>query len=232
MTDILIVDDDEKIRKLARVNLEKRGYTVREAADGAEAIDLIKDSPPDMMLLDLVMPGISGIDVCIWVRAQSDIPVVVLSAYDEEDLKVRALDAGADDYVTKPFGYEELLARVRAVLRRAEGGDSPKKVEKVDLGGLVVDLEARRVFVRGVDLQLTRTEFALLAVLAQNLDTVVSHSELLARVWGPEYRDASHYLYIYFGRIRKKIGEEYEDLLETVPGVGYLLHSTPPEDAS
>ena len=231
MTDVLIVDDDEKIRKLARVNLEKRGYTVREAADGAEAIEIIKSNPPDLVLLDLVMPGISGIDVCIWVRAQADIPIVVLSAYDEEDLKVRALDAGADDYVTKPFGYDELLARVRAVMRRSEAAESPKRLGKVELGGLVIDLEARRVFVGGVDLQLLRTEFALLAVLAQNLDTVVSHSELLAKVWGPEYRDASHYLYIYFGRIRKKIGKEYENLLETVPGVGYLLHSALPESA-
>jgi len=130
MTDVLIVDDDEKIRKLARVNLEKRGYTVREAADGAEAIEIIKSNPPDLVLLDLVMPGISGIDVCIWVRAQADIPIVVLSAYDEEDLKVRALDAGADDYVTKPFGYDELLARVRAVMRRSEAAESPKRLGK------------------------------------------------------------------------------------------------------
>jgi two-component system KDP operon response regulator KdpE len=229
MTHVLIVDDDPKIRQLARVNLEERGYTVTEAVDGQEAIDQFKAEQPDLILLDLVMPGLSGIDVCIWVRAQHDIPIVVLSAYDEEDLKVRALDAGADDYVTKPFGYEELLARVRAVMRRAEGEAASEQVEKVRVGEFLIDLGARRAFVGGVDLQLTRTEFALLAVLAGKLDTVVSHSELLARVWGPEYRDASHYLYIYFGRIRKKIGEEYEDLLETVPGVGYMLHSEVPE---
>lgn len=228
MTHVLIVDDDPKIRKLARVNLEERGYTVAEAVDGQEAIDLIKAEQPDLILLDLVMPGLSGIDVCIWVRAQHDVPIVVLSAYDEEDLKVRALDAGADDYVTKPFGYEELLARVRAVMRRAEGDSASEQVEKVRIDEFLIDLGARRAFVGGVDLQLTRTEFALLAVLAEKLDTVVSHGELLARVWGPEYRDASHYLYIYFGRIRKKIGEEYEDLLETVPGVGYMLHSNLP----
>jgi two-component system KDP operon response regulator KdpE len=227
MTNVLIVDDDPQIRKLARVNLEKRGFTVREAADGPQAIDEIKAGSLDLVLLDLAMPGLSGIDVCIWARAQSDIPIVVMSAHDEEDLKVRALDAGADDFVTKPFGYEELLARVRAVMRRASGGDETGRQPKVRVNNLVVDLEARRAFVSGVDLQLTRTEFALLAVLAEKLDTVVSHSELLARVWGPEYRDASHYLYIYFGRIRKKIGEENEDLLETVPGVGYLLHSEP-----
>ncbi len=225
MTKILVIDDDPKIRKLARVNLEKRGYIVEEATGGAEAIDHIKQNAPDLVILDLVMPDISGIDVCIWVRAQSDIPIIVLSAHDEEELKVRALDAGADDYMTKPFGYEELLARVRAVMRRAGGGEQSTEKRKIDIGGLVLDLAARRVFVDGVDVQLTRTEFALLVELAQNLDTVVSHEQLLASAWGPEYHDASHYLYVYFGRIRKKIGDHYSDLLETVPGVGYLLRS-------
>src|SRR5574341_328933 len=225
MTKILVIDDDLKIRKLARVNLEKRGYIVEEAAGGAEAIENIKQNSPDLVILDLVMPDISGIDVCIWVRAQSDIPIIVLSAHDEEELKVRALDAGADDYMTKPFGYEELLARVRAVMRRATGGEQTTEKRKIEIGGLVLDLAARRVFVDGVDVQLTRTEFALLVELAQNLDTVVSHEQLLASAWGPEYHDASHYLYVYFGRIRKKIGSHYSDLLETVPGVGYLLRS-------
>ena len=226
ITRILVADDDPTIRKLAQVNLEKRGFVVTTAADGAAAIEAIKAEPPDLILLDLVMPGIGGIDVCIWARAQHDIPIIVLSAYDEEDLKVKALDAGADDYVTKPFGYDELMARVRAVMRRSGGVQPTTERKKIQVGALVVDLEARRAFVDGVDLQLTRTEFALLAELAQNLDTVVSHSELLARVWGPEYRDASHYLYIYFGRIRKKIGDRYSEMLETVPGVGYLMHST------
>ncbi len=128
--------------------------------------------------------------------------------------------------MTKPFSYHELMARVRAVMRRSGGVQPTTERKKIQVGALVVDLEARRAFVDGVDLQLTRTEFALLAELAQNLDTVVSHSELLARVWGPEYRDASHYLYIYFGRIRKKIGDRYSEMLETVPGVGYLMHSS------
>lgn len=225
MTKILVIDDDPKIRKLARVNLEKRGYIVEEAGGGAEAIDHIKTDTPDLVILDLVMPDISGIDVCIWVRAQSDIPIIVLSAHDEEELKVRALDAGADDYMTKPFGYEELLARVRAVMRRAGANEQTTEKRRIDIGGLVLDLAARRVFVDGVDVQLTRTEFALLVELAQNLDTVVSHEQLLASAWGPEYHDASHYLYVYFGRIRKKIGDHYTDLLETVPGVGYLLRS-------
>jgi two-component system KDP operon response regulator KdpE len=224
---VLVVDDDPKIRKLVKVNLERRESIVSEASDGAEAISIMKQQMPDLVLLDLVMPGISGIDVCIWIRAQSDVPVIVLSAYDEEELKVRALDAGADDYVAKPFGYEELLARMRAVMRRASGEVRPVAGPKVEIGGLAVDLEGRRVFVGGIDVPLTRTEFALLAELATNLDAILSHEELLTKVWGPECRDESHYLHIYFGRIRKKLGTKHSQLLETVPGVGYLLRSSP-----
>jgi two-component system KDP operon response regulator KdpE len=177
------------------------------------------------MLLDLVMPGLDGIDVCVWVRERSDLPIIVLSAHDDEELKVRALDAGADDYVSKPFGYEELLARVRAVMRRAVKDQTPDT--KIKVGDLVIDLKARRVFVNGTDAHLTRTEFALMAELAQSLDAVITHEELLARVWGPEYFDASHYLHVYFGRIRNKIGPIHSQLLETVPGMGYSLHSSP-----
>jgi DNA-binding response OmpR family regulator len=208
------------------VNLEKRGYAIRVAEDGTEAINAIKQQMPDLVILDIVMSGLSGIDVCLWIRTQSDVPVIVLSAHDEEDLMVRALDAGADDYVTKPFSYETLLARMRAVMRRATGDTQADSVEKVKIGDLLIDLDARRVFVGGVDLQFTRTEFALLAELAKNPDTVLRHEELLARVWGLEYRDESHYLYIYFGRIRNKLGSKYAELLETVPGVGYLFHSS------
>ncbi len=223
---VLIVDDDPNIRKLARVNLEKRGYVTEEAQDGIEALDILKRGLPDLILLDLLMPGISGIDVCLWVRAQSDVPIIVLSARDEEEAKIRALDAGADDYVTKPFSYEELLARVRAVMRRTSGEAQASHAHRVEIGDLLIDLEARRAFVGGIDLQLTRTEFALLAEMAHNLGSVLSHEELLARVWGPEYRDESHYLYIYLGRIRRKLGSKYSDLIETVSGVGYLMRAS------
>jgi len=221
----LVVDDDAKIRQLIRVNLEPRGYAVWEAADGLEAIKLIEKTPPDLMLLDLVMPVMGGIDVCLWTRERSDLPIIVLSAQDEEHLKVRALDAGADDYIAKPFSYEELLARVRAVMRRATGQKAEEP--KIVIGNLIIDVKTRRVTVDGQLAHLTRTEFALLAELAQNLDAVLSHRELLVRVWGPEYFDASHYLHIYFGRIRSKIGAKYGNLLETVPGMGYSLRSSP-----
>lgn len=220
----LVVDDDSAIRHLIRVNLEPRGFVVQEAPDGSSAIKAVEADLPDLMLLDLVMPGVDGIEVCAWVRERFDFPIIVLSGQDEEQLKVRALDAGADDYVSKPFSYEELLARVRAVMRRSTG--SRTEEPKIQIDDLVIDLKTRRVTVDSHPAHLTRTEFALLAELAQNLDAVLSHRELLARVWGPEYFDASHYLHIYFGRIRSKIGPKYGSLLETVPGMGYSLRST------
>ncbi len=225
MYHVLVVDDDPQIRKLVRVNLEKRGYKVDVAEDGTAAINTLKRRMPDLVLLDIAMPGLSGIDVCLWLRTQSDIPVIVLSAHDEEDLMVRALDAGADDYVLKPFAYDVLLARIRAVMRRSEKTNQSDS-EPIVIGELVIDLEARRTFLGGAEIPLTNTEFALLSELARNLDKALRHEELLARVWGPEYRDESHYLYIYLGRIRDKLGTKYGALIETVPGIGYLMHAT------
>jgi len=223
MGNILIVEDDPNIRKLVRVNLVKRGYTVSEAEDSHQAIELFQSLPVDLVLLDLLLPGLSGVDICKWIRARSDVPIIVLSARLEEDLKVAALDAGADDYVTKPFGQEELLARVRAFLRRsyvsAKTNDS-----KIQIGELCIDLDARRVFIGENDLHLTHTEYAILAELAHRLDAIVTHDELLIQVWGPEYRGSNHYLHTYLGRLRKKLGD-YGELLETVPGMGYNLHS-------
>jgi two-component system, OmpR family, KDP operon response regulator KdpE len=229
MWKILIVDDDEQIRKLVRVNLEERAYAVQEAVDGEDAVDKLQAETFDLVLLDLVMPGMGGIEVCTWLRERSDVPVIVLSAHDEEELKVKALDAGADDFVTKPFGHEELLARIRAVRRRAPKADpqpQPQPSNQIKVDGLLVGLDSRRAFVNGAEMHLTRTEFALLVELAQNLDSVITHEELLARVWGPEYRESSHYLHVYLGRIRQKLGSEHSVLLETVPGIGYILHST------
>jgi len=223
MGNILIVEDDPNIRKLVRVNLVKRGYTVSEAGDSHQAIALFQEVPVDLVLLDLVLPGLSGVDVCTWIRARSDVPIIVLSARLEEDLKVAALDAGADDYVTKPFGQEELLARVRAFLRRSYVSAKTNDT-KIQIGELCIDLEARRVFVGESDLHLTHTEYAILAELAHRLDAIVTHDELLTQVWGPEYRGSNHYLHTYLGRLRKKLGD-YGELLETVPGMGYNLHS-------
>jgi two-component system, OmpR family, KDP operon response regulator KdpE len=223
MGNILVVEDDPSVRKLVRVNLAKRGYTVSEAEDSHQAIALFQEVPVDLVLLDLVLPGLSGVDICTWIRARSDVPIIILSARLEEDLKVAALDAGADDYVTKPFGPEELLARVRAFLRRSYVSAKTNDA-KIQIGELTIDLEARRVFVGESDLHLTHTEYAILAELALHLDAIVTHDELITQVWGAEYRGSNHYLHTYLGRLRKKMGD-YGELLETVTGMGYNLHS-------
>jgi len=223
MGNILVVEDDPNIRKLVRVNLVKRGYSVSEAADSHQAIALFQKEPVDLVLLDLMLPGLSGVDICAWIRARSDVPIIILSARLEEDLKVAALDAGADDYVTKPFGQEELLARVRAFLRRTYISAKTSET-KVEIGDLRIDLAERRVFIAEVDLHLTKTEYAILSNLARHLDSIVTHDELITEVWGSEYRGSNHYLHTYLGRLRKKMGE-YGVLIETVPGMGYNLHS-------
>lgn len=224
MDRVLAIDDDPSIQKLVAVNLHARGYAVQTAGSGEDALEIFKSGQFDLILLDLILPGISGIDVCLWIRQQSEVPIIVLSAREDEDLKVRALDAGADDYVTKPFSQGELLARVRAVMRRSGVGSAEKKSE-ITIKDLTINLQAHRAFIKGEDMHLTRTEFAILVELAQNQESVLTHENLLARVWGPEYRDSSHYLHIYLGRIRKKLGPDMESMLETVPGVGYILHS-------
>ena len=223
MGNILIVEDDPSVRKLVRVNLAKRGYTVSEAGDSHQAIALFQEVPVDLVLLDLVLPGLSGVDICTWIRARSDVPIIILSARLEEDLKVAALDAGADDYVTKPFGPEELLARVRAFLRRSYVAAKTSE-SKIIIGDLKIDLTERRVFIAEADLHLTKTEYSILAELARHMDSIVTHDELITQVWGAEYRGSNHYLHTYLGRLRKKLGD-YGELLETVPGMGYNLHS-------
>jgi two-component system, OmpR family, KDP operon response regulator KdpE len=223
MGNILIVEDDPSVRKLVRVNLAKRGYTVNEAEDSHQAIAIFQKEPVDLVLLDLMLPGLSGVDICTWIRARSDVPIIILSARMEEDLKVAALDAGADDYVTKPFGPEELLARVRAFLRRSYVTAKTSET-KIEIGDLKIDLTERRVFIAEADLHLTKTEYEILAELARHLDSIVTHDELITQVWGAEYRGSNHYLHTYLGRLRKKLGD-YSDLLETITGMGYNLHS-------
>lgn len=222
MGNILIVEDDANIRKLVTVNLEKRGYKLSEAGDGNQAMLLFRQYPFDLVLLDLVLPGLSGVDVCTWIRSRSDTPIIVLSGLKDEELKVTALDAGADDYITKPFGHGELLARVRAVLRRATSNVNETGQKKIQIDDLTIDFETRRVRIGEEDISLTKTEYAILVELANHPDAVVDHNNLLAHVWGPQYRDANHYLHIYLGRVRKKLGV-YGDLIQTIPGVGYRL---------
>jgi len=223
MGNILLVEDDPSTRKLVRVNLQKRGYTVSEAEDSHQALALFQEVSVDLVLLDLVLPGLSGVDICAWIRARSDVPIIILSARQEEDLKIAALDAGADDYVTKPFSPEELLARIRAFLRRTYVS-AIKDENIIQIDNLVIDLAARRVFINENDVSLTGTEYDLLAELVNRMDAIVTHAELLRDIWGAEYLGSNHYLHTYIGRLRKKLGE-YSDLVETVPGTGYSFRS-------
>jgi two-component system KDP operon response regulator KdpE len=223
---VLVVEDEPNLRKLIRVNLERRDYLVREAEDGIAAQSIMQQHWPDAVILDLRMPRMGGVELTKWIRQQSHLPpILILSAINEEAVKVEALDEGADDYIVKPFrNYEEFFARLRAVMRRAALPEQINKAEIVQFGGITVDVKAKRVFKDGQDLRLTRTEFNLLAELAHSLDKVLSHDDLLAKVWGGEYVGSNHYLHVYLGRLRKKL-EPYDRLLETVAGVGYTLRS-------
>jgi two-component system, OmpR family, KDP operon response regulator KdpE len=219
---VLLVDDEPQILRALTIVLRNAGYAVREAQTAAEALEAAQTRSPDVIVLDLVLPDADGLEVCREVRRWSRLPIVVLSAVGDEREKVRALDAGADDYVTKPFGSEELLARLRAVLRRApDVAGSPI----VEVGDLQIDLADRRV-VRGTDtIHLTPTEFDLLRVLAQERGRLVTHRQLLRRVWGPEYSQETHYLRVHFANIRAKLEPDPSRprYVITEPGVGYRL---------
>ena len=231
---VLVADDDHGIRVFVAANLRKQGYDVTTASDGQDALDAASLKPPDLIVLDLAMPGLDGFAVLERLRRWSQVPVLVLSAHAEQAEKVRALDLGADDYLTKPFGVEELLARVRVALRRAAQAAGPASAApRVSLGGPTnptVDLARRVLTVSGREVHLTRTEFDLLAYLAAHLDLVVTQRELLQRVWGPEYGSESEYLRTFVRQLRKKIEPEpaAPRYLHTISGVGYRLTRTPP----
>jgi two-component system, OmpR family, KDP operon response regulator KdpE len=219
---VLIVDDEPQIVRGLKVILRNAGYDVETATTKEEALDAISVRPPDALVLDLVLPDGSGVDVCSELRSWSDLPVIVLSAIGDEREKVRALDVGADDYITKPFGTEELLARLRAVLRRTSDSDGEGAIQ---LGELVVDLPGRRVTCADREVHLTPIEFDLLRVLAQNRGKLVTHRQLLREVWGPAYDTETHYLRVHVTHIRSKIESEPSRprYLITEPGVGYRL---------
>jgi two-component system KDP operon response regulator KdpE len=218
---VLVVDDEPQIVRGLRVILGNAGYQVEEATTKKEALDAVSVRPPDAIVLDLVLPDGDGIEITTDIRRWSQIPIVVLSAVGDEQQKVRALDAGADDYVTKPFGTEELLARVRAVLRRrSEEGDAAVRV-----GELEIDLADRSVRRDQEDVHLTPIEFDLLAKLAEHPGRLVTHRQLLQEVWGPGYEDETHYLRVHFAHVRAKIEPDPSSprYVITEPGIGYRL---------
>ena len=221
---ILIVDDDAQIRRTLRATLVPHGYEVEDVSGGEEALHVLRERKPDLVLLDLNMPGMSGLETCRAIREQSDVAIIVLTVRDAEKDKVMVLDAGADDYVTKPFGTAELLARIRAALRRLPVPlDGPALLK---LEGLTIDFAARQVVVRGQPVRLTPKEFELLRYLANNANQVISHRRLLQAVWGPEYGDEVEYLRVFVNQLRKKIEKHPSQpkFLLTEPWVGYRLH--------
>jgi two-component system KDP operon response regulator KdpE len=219
---ILVVDDEPQIRRVMRATLVARGYMVNTARNGEEALDKVREERFDLVLLDINMPGIGGMEACRIIRSQSDIPIVILSIRNTEKEKVEALDAGADDYVTKPFSMPELLARIRAALRRAPLL-SPGTPDLLDLGKTVINFVARRVTVDGTEVRLTPKEFDLLRYLASSPNVVIPHAKLLQSVWGPDYGEEVEYLRVFINQLRKKIEPDpsHPEYLLTEPWVGY-----------
>ena len=213
---VLVVDDEPQILRALQMKLRAAGYSVETAATAQEALMKAGMRPPEAIVLDLLLPDGSGTDVCRELRSWSSAPILVLSAVGEEKEKIAALDSGADDYVTKPFSVDELLARLRAALRRATTDAGPV----IDLGDLRIDVAERLVTRDGERIKLTPHEFDLLRVLGQNRGKLLTHRMLLREVWGPAYGDEAHYLHVYVSQLRSKIGE---GIVVTEPGAGYRL---------
>lgn len=221
---ILVVDDEPQILRVMRASLPARGYAVLTAHDGEQALGEIRKQAPDLIVLDLAMPEMSGLEVCRRVREFSSVPIIVLSAKGSEGDKIAALDMGADDYVTKPFSLDELLARVRAVLRRALATDSEAAV--LSVGELTIDTNERRVTMSGTEIKLTPKEFDVLKYLASNSGKVVTHRTLLQAVWGSESTEQTEYLRVFINQLRRKIEPDPQQprYIITEPWVGYRFN--------
>jgi two-component system KDP operon response regulator KdpE len=218
---ILVVDDEPQITRVLKTSLSSQGYGIRTAADGEEALQMMRDWAPDLIVTDLRMPNMDGLELCRRVRSESRIPIIVLSVKGEETIKVEALDAGADDYVTKPFNMNELVARIRAALRRASSPDQPES-PLIEMGDFRIDIPARTVVVKNRDVHLTPKEFDLLVYLARHAGKVLTHRTLLSAVWGPNSVEQPEYLRVFIGQLRKKVeGNDSRKYIITEPWVGY-----------
>ena len=220
MSKVLVIEDELPMRRALSIGLKARGYDVDLAETGSEGLNLVAHAHPDLIILDLGLPDMDGVDVARSVRGWSTVPIIVLSARDAERVKVAALDAGADDYVTKPFGMDELLARLRAALRRTTVADTEPVVETPDF---TVDLAVKQVRRGGEAVHLTPTEWHIVEALARDRGKLVTHTQLLRQVWGPEYKDETHYLRFYMSQIRRKLEPEPSRprYFITEPGMGY-----------
>jgi two-component system KDP operon response regulator KdpE len=225
---ILVVDDDPQIRRVMRVTLTGQGYEVDDAKSGDAAVEKLRDAKFDLVLLDMNMPGSSGLETCGEIRSHSEIAIIMLTVRDSEDDKVAALDAGADDYVTKPYNAPELLARIRAALRRTPSTQGP--AGRMKIGSVEIDFDTRRVTTRGRHLRLTPKEFELLRYFVTHANKVLSHRELLQAVWGPDYGDQVDYLRVFVNQLRKKIEANPSNptVLLTEPWAGYRLQLSDP----
>jgi len=227
---ILIVDDDPQIRRVLRTTLASRGYEVSDARSGEEALEAMRDRPFDLVLMDINMPGMGGVEACRALRRDSDAAIIMLTVRNTEEDKVEALDAGADDYVTKPFGMPELLARVRAALRRMPLGPENVPRRVILEAGVEINFETRRVRVRGREAHLTPKEHDLLRYLVLHANTTLTHRELLQAVWGVDYGDELEYLRVFINQLRKKLEPDPAKprYLLTEPWVGYRFCPPPP----
>lgn len=222
---ILIVDDDPAILRLLSTNLKARGYDVVSATNGEESLEAVQRDFVDLMILDLMMPKIDGVEVVRRVREWSDVPIIILSARGDENAKVKCLELGADDYLTKPFGIPELMARIKTAFRhRGDAAAAPMQAN-FNLDGMEINFAKRRVTVNGKEVLLTPTEYALLQHLAINSEKVLTHSMLLQSVWGQEYSSEKEYLRVFVGRLRRKLEPDPKNprYIQTIPGVGYHL---------
>ena len=224
-TTVLVIDDEPQIRKFLRISLVSQGYSVLEAATGAEGLSQVALNRPDVVVLDLGLPDMDGQQVLRDIREWSSLPVLVLSVRASEAQKVQALDSGANDYVTKPFGIQEFLARIRALLRQAPSADAQEVA--LEIGPLTIDLAYRRVLLDGVEVALTRKEYAVLAQLSRHPGRVITQQQLLKDIWGPTHLENSHYLRIVVGHLRQKLADDptRPRFIATEPGVGYRLLS-------
>jgi two-component system KDP operon response regulator KdpE len=232
MTKVLVVDDDLALLKALRIGLTSRGDEVATAHSGADAITQVALVHPDLVILDLGLPDLDGLEVCRRIREFSDIPIVILSAYGDEHRKVEALDGGADDFITKPFGMAELEARLRVAIRHAAArqGNGPPLAAIMQVGDLEIDMVHHMATRGGTTLPLTSREFDLLAYLARYVGKVCTHHMILKDVWGPGYGAESNYVRVYIHRLRKKMDDDEGRILRTVPGIGYQLVAEPHTD--
>lgn len=226
---ILVVDDEPQITRVLRRSLTSHGYDVRVAADGLAALQTFGDWPPELVVTDLSMPGTDGLQLCRNLRAISQVPIIVLSVRGEEKTKVQALDAGADDYVTKPFGMDELLARIRAALRRAAAAKTEEAAPVLEVGDFRVDLENRSVAVKGSPVYLTPKEYDLLVYLVSHPGKVLTHRTLLTSIWGGESAEQTEYLRVFVGQLRKKVEPDTAAprYILTEPWIGYRFDPGP-----